>query len=111
MFSVQDLWTLLLTMCGGFVSISAAISIIIKAVNSAKKPNRTQDERLDKIEKRLDGYDMLFNNDDARLKFIEESSRVTQKALLALLDHGIDGNNIESMEKAKEALQEHLIER
>ena len=32
-------------------------------------------------------------------------------ALLALLDHGIDGNNIEQMKQAKEDLQRHLVER
>ena len=32
-------------------------------------------------------------------------------ALLALLDHGIDGNNISQMQEAKTALQNHLINR
>lgn len=111
MFTMTDVWKFLLTMCGGFVSISAAISIIIKAVNSVKKPNKTQDERLDQIERRLDRYDELFNNDDERLRFMEEGNRVTQKAILALLDHGIDGNNVEQMQEAKKDLQRHLIER
>ncbi len=111
MFTMADIWKMLLAMCGGFVSISAAISIIIKAVNSAKKPNQMQNERLDKIEKRLDRYDEMFNNDDIRLKVIEDGNRVCQKALLALLDHGLDGNNSDQMQKAKEELQRHLIER
>lgn len=111
MFTLGDIWKLVLTMCGGFVSISAAISVIIKAIGSAKKPNAVQNQRLDKIEERLDKYDAMFHNDHTRLKFIEEGNRVSQKALLALLDHGLDGNNSTQMQKAKEELQRHLIER
>ena len=36
---------------------------------------------------------------------------LTQRALLALLSHGLDGNSIEQMEAAKAALEEHLINR
>ena len=45
------------------------------------------------------------------LTAIDDSNRVTQLALLALLDHGIDGNNLEQMQHAKEVLQQHLINR
>ena len=110
-FTIIDICKILLAMCGGFITISTSISIIIKAVNSAKKPNQMQNERLDNIEKRLNRYDELFNNDDIRLKVIEDGNPVCQKALLALLDHGLDGNNLDQMQKAKEELQKHLIER
>lgn len=33
------------------------------------------------------------------------------EAQLALLDHGIDGNNVKQMQEAKEVLQKYLIER
>ena len=33
------------------------------------------------------------------------------QSLLALLDHGIDGNNIKQMEDAKDALQSYLIDK
>jgi len=49
--------------------------------------------------------------DKKRLDSLDEGNRATQRALLALLDHGIDGNNIEQMQHAKEALQNHLINR
>ena len=49
--------------------------------------------------------------DKRRLDNMDEGNRVTQRALLALLAHGIDGNNVEQMEKAKSALEEHLINR
>lgn len=53
--------------------------------------------------------DELFANDKARLDRIDAGQRVEQQGILALLDHGLDGNNVAQMEKAKNALQEHLI--
>lgn len=41
----------------------------------------------------------------------EEHQLEAMEYLLALLDHGIDGNNIEQMQHAKEELQNHLINR
>ena len=46
-----------------------------------------------------------------RLNKLEEGNIVTQRALLALLAHGIDGNDIEAMRKAKAELTDYLIER
>ena len=56
-------------------------------------------------------YDEFFRNDKARLDAIEEGNRVTQKALLALLSHGIDGNDVDSMRQAKGELEEYLIKK
>lgn len=55
--------------------------------------------------------DGLFANDKTRLDRIDAGQRVEQQGILALLDHGLDGNNVAQMEKAKIALQEHLINR
>ena len=52
-----------------------------------------------------------LDNDKHHFDAIDASNRVTQLALLALLDHGIDGNNIDQMQHAKEELQTHLINR
>ena len=67
--------------------------------------------RLEQRVKRLEEIDGYLETDKKRLDGIEDGNRATQRALLALLDHGIDGNNIAQMQKAKEELQEHLISR
>ena len=97
--------------CAGVLAIASAIVLlsnaaekIAKAVQAAKAPNARQDERLAELEEWKKKVDAKLQND-------HDSNRVTQKALLALLDHGIDGNNIEQMQHAKEELQNHLINR
>ena len=53
----------------------------------------------------------MLVQDVNRFDAIEAGNRVTQLAILALLDHGIDGNNVKQMQDAKEELQNHLINR
>lgn len=105
------IWTWLLAGASAIVLLSNAAEKIVKAVKAAKAPNAQQNERLDALETWRKTVDGKLNRDNERLESIEEGSRASQRALLALLDHGIDGNNIEQMQHAKEALQNHLINR
>lgn len=100
-----------LAAASAFVLISNAVEKIVKAYKTAKAPNVKQDERIDALEKWQEKVDRRLSNDDDRLKDIEKGDRATQRALLALLDHGIDGNNLKQMQDAKEELQNHLINR
>lgn len=108
-FTLQDVYGLMLGASGCIVTVSAAIGVIIKWVQAAKKPNDTQNARLDAIEKRLERHDTMLSNNDKRQTNLEKGNRVTMEALLALLSHGIDGNDVESMRKAKREIQEFLI--
>lgn len=103
--------TEVLAVFSAIVLIANALEKIAKAWRVAKAPNARQDERLDKVEKRLDDHDACLAADKQRLDTIDKGDRAIQRALLALLDHGIDGNNLVQMQRAKEELQNHLIER
>lgn len=99
----------LLALAGAITTVGAAAERIAKAVKAAKAPNDRQDERIRELEQWRIGVDEKLGNDNRRLNTMEAGNRVTQLALLALLDHGIDGNNLEQMQHAKEELQNHLI--
>lgn len=98
-----------LAACAAIVTISNAVEKVVKAWKAAKAPNDAQNERLDALEEWKKEVDRKLLRDHDRLQDIDNGNRVTQRALLALLDHGIDGNNIKQMQDAKEALQDHLI--
>ena len=104
-------WTTVLAIASGFVLLSNAAEKIVRAWKAAKAPNTQQNDRLDALEAWRKEVDRKLIVDNNRLGDIDEGNRVTQRALLALLDHGIDGNNIKQMQHAKEELQEHLINR
>ena len=100
-----------LSVCAGITCIAGAIAWIVKAVRAAKAPDRRQDERITALETRVARHDELLGNDKERLDAIEKGNRVTQRAILALLAHGIDGNDVDQMRSAKAELQEYLINR
>lgn len=106
-----ELWTAILAVASAVVLLSNAAKAIASAWQAAKAPNAAQDARLDALEKRLDEVDRKLSNDKVQLDEIHEGLRASYQAQLALLDHGIDGNNIKQMQDAKEVLQKHLINR
>ena len=109
--TLTEVWPSLLAAASAVVLLSNAAEKIAKAWRTAKAPNARQDERLDAVEKHLKEVDGFLAIDKKRLDSIEDGNRATQRALLALLDHGIDGNNTRQMQQAKEELQNHLINR
>lgn len=101
----------ILVLCGAIITISGAASVLFNMFIRITAPNRVQNARLDAIELKLEKHDELFKRDLDRFEGIEKGSRVTQRAILALLAHGIDGNDIDDLRKAKSELQEYLIGR
>lgn len=106
-----EIWTAILGIASAIVLISNAIEKIGKAIRTAKAPNAHLEGRMDEFDEWRKGVDQKLDNDKKHLDAIDEGNRATQRALLALLDHGIDGNNIEQMQNAKKELQNHLINR
>lgn len=106
-----QLWTWLLAAASAIVLLSNAAEKIAAAIKNAKAPNARQDERLTALEAWRKEVDGKLESDLHRLDNIEAGNRASHQALLALLDHGIDGNNIKQMQDAKETLQQHLINR
>lgn len=105
------IWTIVLSLASAVVLLSNAAEKVVKAIQAAKAPNAKQDERLRKVEEHMEEIDRYLEKDSKHFDAIDEGSRVTQLALLALLDHGIDGNNVKQMQTAKEELQNYLINR
>lgn len=101
----------LLAVAGAVTTLGSAAEKISKVVRAAKAPNERQDERLSAAEKDIKDIKGFLAQDKKRLDTLEDGNRVTQRAILALLGHGLDGNNQKQMEEAKHALESHLINR
>lgn len=107
----EMIWATILAGASAVVLLSNAIEKIAGVIRAAKAPSVNQDKRLDDLEKWREEVDKKLTTEHKHLGAIDDGNRVTQRALLALLDHGIDGNNIEQMQHAKAELQDHLINR
>lgn len=108
-FTPGQLLGAVLAVCGVIVTLSSAVTVIVSGVDRAKAPEKLQNDRLDLLENEVKRLDSLINKEDTRMVTLEEGNRVTQKAILALLAHGIDGNDIAAMKDAKRDMEEFLI--
>ena len=111
-------WQILAAVVGAILAVARAISTLgaaanwlVKLVQVFKAPNAEQDKRLERLETHMQEVDRFLATDKERLDSIDDSTRVTQRALLALLAHGIDGNHQKQMEDAKTELELHLIKK
>ena len=101
--------TQVIAVCSLITGIAAVIAVIVSLVKKAKEPNNVQNARLDRCENEIENLRDLLKEDNRRVEKIEEGNRIMQRCMLALLSHGIDGNDIAGMKKAKEDLQDYLI--
>lgn len=128
-FTPAELVGFITAIGGAIVTIGAVTTIIFKLVNRLKAPETKQNERLDALEKNYDKlsedlkeqkrqrdetitqFMQYFTNDDNRFKAIERSNKVTQNALLALLKHALNGNDLQALKDAEKSLEAYLIEK
>lgn len=110
-FTPAQLWQFTLAICGGIVAVSSAVGVIIALVKKVQSPNQVQNERLEKAEKALEEHQEILDIDKSRFENLEEGNRIILRALLALLAHGIDGNEIDGMRDVKTELTNYLIKR
>ena len=109
--TIPAVWAWVLSGASALVLLANAAEKIGKAIQHAKAPNKHQDERIGALESRMKAVEGKLGDDKEALAALQEGNHAMYKALLALLDHGIDGNNIKQMQDAKSELQEHLINR
>lgn len=111
MITPENIWAFILAGASAILLISNAAEKIVRAFKAARAPISEQTERIGALEDWREEAERKLRHDNDRLANIDESMRVTQRALIALLAHGIDGNNKKQMEDAQSELQNHLINR
>lgn len=109
-------WQILVLVVGGILALAGFINTIgtsvekiSKAVKAAKAPHDELSEDVHKLLEWKKDVDRKLGNDQTALKTLHDGNQAIFQALLALLDHGIDGNNIKQMEDAKTNIINNLI--
>ena len=88
----------------GFCALITALWGLWKIVKEWKKPSED-------LKKTVDKHSELLDTDNKRLKEIEESNKMMLQTLLAMINHNITGNGIDSMKEIRDKLQQYLIEK
>lgn len=113
-FTLGQLLAFVLGVCSLISAIGGVAILIGKGVAKAKAPEKTQNDRITKLEERVANHDRLLGKDKDRLDSFEQGQRVTQRALLAILEWGLDsdpakGNSKAALESSKKELLSYLI--
>lgn len=109
----QFLW-----FCGALAIIATAVGIIVKIVKWIKSPEDKQNAEIKAIreyqkkqDERMDEFEDYLRKDKEAISSIKRGNVVVQQGILALMNHAINGNDIDKLEESRDRLQEYLIER
>jgi hypothetical protein len=105
----EELWNIIQIASAGIITLGGAGTIIVALVKWAHKPASDRDDRLKR-------HDEMLDNDNKRLKALEErqaemekSQRLLLKGMEALMRHAIDGNNKEQLQKESDNLHDYIF--
>lgn len=62
-FTIEQLWTSILGVCGGITAIAAAVAVLLNAIKKAKEPDTKQNAKLNDHDKHLEDVDRKLKND------------------------------------------------
>ena len=117
-FTPAELVAFITAIGGAIVTIGGVVALIVKLVKKVRAPEVKQDKRIAALEEKQKEFEdtiatfrQYFTNDDNRFKAIEKSNKITQGALLALLKHALNGNDVGSIQKAEKQLEAYLIDK
>ena len=88
----------------GFCSLVAGLCGVWKIVKELKKPN-------DDMKAELHRHSELIDNDNKRLKEVEESNKIILQTLLVIVNHDITNNGYEELAEARDKIQNFLIKK
>ena len=98
-----------LALCGAVSTIGGAIEKIAKAASAIRAPEQQQNTEIAEIKQRLDDIESKLENDMKAIEDTKQCNHVLTKGMLALLEHGINGNNIDQMRDARNGVEAYLI--
>lgn len=102
-------WSALIAICAAVVTVSGAISVLVKFFTFLRRPEVKQNEHIDKLSADMLSVQNKLESDKERLDDLETGLKYTLESLLALLTHALDGNDVDGMRKAKEHLNVYLL--
>lgn len=109
--TLSEVWAVVAAVAAAVILLANAAEKIVAIWRGIRAPDTAQDDRLSALESDMGWVKKCLTNDKDRLDSLTVGDKVTKHSLLALLNHGIDGNNVAQMEAAKHELEDYLINR
>ena len=88
---------------GVITALGAGLKYLLTPVINYNQKQKENESHFKSIDEKLD-------NDNKRLNRLENDNKQILLTLLALLQHDIDGNDIETLKKRKKELSEYMVQ-
>ena len=103
--TLSTAWACILGVCAAIVSIAKAWEIIRRFGKSDLRA------ALKKTNDQLDADARKIQELENAVKALKSANDITMQALLAMVNHEIDGNNIQGLKDMRNTLQDYLVHR
>ena len=110
-FTPSQVIELIILISACISAVSVILGYVIKMIKATKKPYEDNRERINSIERTVSDHSELIEQNSIKINNIEQSNKITQRAILAMLKHDLDGNNTEMMVRSERELQDYLIDK
>lgn len=90
------------------ISFGTVCTLLYTVVKYTQKPQDIQNERILALEKWRDTMDAKMMDTCTHLSSLDEGTKITQQAILALMGHAINGEDVEELKKARQTLYDYL---
>lgn len=104
MFTLGQIGAFIIAAVGLTLTILNVIDKLTIMKERADKPMTEVTDKIKALEEWRDKVNTRLENGNRHFDDIDASNRAIQKALLALMDSSIDGNNIDELKKARKDL-------
>lgn len=106
--SPGQVWAILLAVIGLILTILNIIDKAIVLREKAKQPQENILQRIEILESWQGRIESRLKLGTDHFEMIDKGNQVTHKALLALLDASINGDNLAELKKARQDLYDYM---
>ena len=111
-------WESVVLVLGVLLVLIAAYNTVMTAVKNHIEAKKRKSEPVNKLDtdvqnhtETLKIHDQMITADRARLDRLEEQSRLTLRALMAMQSHMLDGNHTDNIKASVDEIQNFLVNR
>lgn len=90
------------------ISFGTVCTLLYAFVKFSQKPQVTQDEKIAGLELRVGKLEDRQSEIYDHISNVDEGTRIMQQAILAMLGHAINGEDVEELKKARQSLYNYL---
>lgn len=99
----------LVAIAAGIVAIGGAYTFIEHLIDKASMKSHQVEDRVAEHERAIEKHAEYLDNDNRRLKDVEDTNRLIMRGIMNLLSHEIDGNHTSQLEEVRDDMNKYLM--